>query len=72
MTGWRYYPLAETPRCGILVRSRGNPSAAEFLTVADARAIAEQKRERLAKRVSRHTGNEIEIDLREMRKATIL
>lgn len=44
MTGWRYYPLAEFPRTGLLVSPDRVPHPASFLTLAQAKADAEKRR----------------------------
>ena len=41
---WRFYPLASTPRFGVLQRSTNtNPVVAEFLTPEQAKAIQTRK-----------------------------
>jgi hypothetical protein len=44
MTGWRYYPLAEFPRTGLLVSPDRVPHPASFLTLDQAKADAEKRR----------------------------
>lgn len=43
---WRFYPLKDSPRDGILKWSRGKPVVDAFYTVEQARAIAQQQRRR--------------------------
>lgn len=47
MTGWRFYPLAGFPKCGVLVSNEGKPAAAIFLTPDQAKARREIERQPL-------------------------
>jgi hypothetical protein len=43
MNGWRFYPLRDHPRTGLLVSPERNPSPAMFLTPAQAKDRQERQ-----------------------------
>lgn len=45
MTGWRFYPLADTPRGGVLWKPGERPVAAHFFTPEEAKREAPRRLE---------------------------
>jgi hypothetical protein len=43
--GWRFYPLEDFPKQGVLMPPRGKPIVAEFISVERAREEAKRKLE---------------------------